>query len=119
MEEQKTIEEEKIDWLALEIDEINANKQTFDKTEGLKMEENKIYELEFDLSKPWEKWTDPKSGAVKKIIPVTWEGKRYNFWLNVANPTFRQILEACKAGQTKFKIIRNGTMKATRYNIVK
>lgn len=112
------MEEEKINWLELEKAELKENKQTFDQTEGLKMAENKIYELEVDISKPWEKWTDQKNGAIKKIIPVTCEGKRYNFWLNVANPTFNQILDLCLAGQTKFKIIRNGTMKATRYNIV-
>lgn len=47
--------EEQINWLELELAELNQSKPQMEQLEGLKMEENKLYEIEVDVSKPWER----------------------------------------------------------------
>ena len=39
------------------------------------LEDGKITEFEIDFSKEFEKWKDPATGAVKKILPVTHKGE--------------------------------------------
>ena len=111
--------------------ELNANPMpNGERLPAFMFEENKIAEIKIDFSKPWDKWTDPESGTVKKIIPMTvvsatdkegknLAGQRMVFFLNVKNPTFREILTAGTKGQSVFKIIRTGKAMATRYQIVK
>ena len=112
------IPEQKIDWLNKELEDLSSEKAKIDRKPALKLEENKIYEMEIDFSKPWDKWTNPEDGNVKKILPVKYGGVDSVWFLNVKNPCYRQILELGAKGQRKFKIIRVGAAKATRYNLV-
>ena len=124
MEEQKNEEtinneetKETKNWLA---DEIEENKgQAFDgeKLPALKLEENKITEIEIDFSKPFDKWT-ADDGVVKKIVPVTVGNEKFVWWVNVKNPIYSQILQKGEAGINKFKVLQTGSQQTTRYTIV-
>lgn len=117
MENEPKIEE--TDWISMELEALNEiQTMNVEQLPGLKLEENKIYEIEIDFSKPFEKWQDPESKTVKKIIPVVYAGQKMNFWLNCANPLYNQLLKLGHGGQRKFKIVRIGQAKATRYNLV-
>lgn len=117
---------EEQNWLNEELNNCTTQIETIHKL-SLKLEENKIYDIEIDFSKPFEKWTDPiqtekqkEEGrfTIKKIIPIKYNGQDMNFWLNTANPIYKEILEKGKLGITHFKIIRIGQAKATRYKLV-
>ena len=114
------IPEQKIElnWMDEELKQLNNEKQLTERKPAIKLEENKIYELEIDFSKPWDKWINPEDGNIKKILPVKYAGIDSVWFLNIKNPCYRQILELGKKGQKKFKIIRSGIAKATRYNLV-
>jgi len=105
------------DWICKELAEQQNNKPT-DRKPAIKLEENKIYEFEIDFSKSWDKWVNPEDGNVKKILPIKFGGVDSVWFLNVKNPCYRQILELGSKGQRKFKVIRVGSAKATRYNLV-
>src|SRR3990167_10010396 len=106
------------------IDEEIANATLppkYEQLPALKLQPNKLVEIDIDISKPFEMWngSDSKGKSVtKKIIPVTFNGQRMNFWLNVKNPLYRELLEKIKKGQTKFKILQTGMQADTRYNLV-
>jgi len=119
MEQNNEIPEQKVDmsWIDKEIAEQQSNKP-IDRKPALKLEENKIYEMDIDFSKPWDKWTNPEDGSVKKILPVKYAGIDSVWFLNIKNPCYRQILELGKKGQRKFKVIRLGQAKATKYSLV-
>ena len=119
MEQNNEIPEQKVDmsWIDKEIAEQQSNKP-IDRKPAIKLEENKIYEMDIDFSKPWDKWTNPDDGTIKKIIPVKYGGVDSVFFLNVRNPLHRQLLELGRKGQTKFKVIRLGQAKATKYSLV-
>lgn len=101
-----------------ELKELGDQKK-IEQLPSLKLEEGKIAEIEISFEKPFEKWQDPQSKAVKKIIHCVHNDQRCIFWLNVANPLYRELLEAGKSGRTKFKILRTGSAKATRYTLIK
>lgn len=105
-------------WLDEEVNQLEQN-SFGEQLPSLKLEEGKVTEFEVDVSKPFGQWQDPQTKTVKKILPVTQAGVKLNFWLNVQNPAYKEIVLACKAGQTKFKILRTGSMKSTRYTLVK
>jgi hypothetical protein len=89
---------------------------------SLKLIPNVIAEIEVDFKKPFQEWVSPEEqGKVvkKKIIPVTLNGQRMNWWLNVKNPVYREIITGGKTGQTKFKVLQTGTQKNTKYVLVK
>ena len=104
-------------WLVSELDVIEANQPKMDRLPSLQMEENKIAEIDIDFSQPFDNWQD-KDGNTKKMIVCTHAGIKKLFWLNVKNPLYREILVKAKQGQTKFKILRTGQAKATRYTII-
>ena len=118
MQETEQAKVDQQDWIAAELAKLQEERPNIEQVEGLKMVENKLYEIDVDVSKPWEKWIDNTNGVVKKIIPVMFEDKPYNFWLNTANPLYKALLERCQTGQTVFKITRTGKAKDTRYNIL-
>ena len=117
MEQNINIQE--TDWLSLEVKELDNRNPMPEMRESLKLEEKKVYHIKVDISKPFESWKDPVGGATKKILPVLYEGKLMSFWLNVANPCYREIIMALKGGQLEFNIMRQGQAKATRYMLVK
>jgi len=114
-EEQKT--EETKNWLAKEVEETKSNAFDGERLPALKLEENKICDMEIDFSNPFDKWT-AEDGVVKKIIPVTVKDEKLVWWVNVKNPIYGQILQKGEAGVTKFKILQTGHQKDTRYTIV-
>ncbi len=107
-----------LDNIESELKELGAQPH-IEQLPALKLVENTIAEIEVDFSKPWEKWVDPESKVVKKIVPCTYLGVKSIFWLNTKNPIYRELLEAAKAGKTKFRILRTGTAKATRFTLIK
>ena len=87
---------------------------------SLKLTPNVVTEITVDFSKPFEKWVgeDAKGNPVtKKIIPCSVNGTRMNFWLNVKNPLYAELIKA--QGQTTFKILQTGTAQNTKYMLVK
>lgn len=119
MEENKT----KNEWLNLEAESIKKNTPlTFEQLPSLKLVEGIITEIDIDFSKPFESWTDdsnPNKIITKKIIPVLVNGSKMNWWLNVRNPTYKEIINAGAKGQTHFKILQTGKQKDTKYVFVK
>jgi len=110
----------KNDWINDEITELDKQRAETAEHPSLKLEEGKIYVLEIDFSQEFEKWIEPETKVVKKLIPVMHEGERKIFWLNTRNPLYKELLMAYKNnGQTLFKIIRTGTFGDTKYNLVK
>jgi len=118
-EEQK-MEQNQTNWMQTELNEANQNISPIgDRKEALKIEDKQMVEVDIDFSKPFDKWIDPNNTkTIRKIIPVRCNGKDMNFWLNPANPIYRELLEAGQKGQTHFKIMRTGVAKATRYVLV-
>lgn len=115
----QTIMETQQNWLDVEIAELSQNTTTqFEKLPSLKLLPNKITEIEVDFSAPFQKWNDSIHKSTKAIIPITSNGVKMNFWLNVKNPLYGQICNAGKNNQTKFKIIQTGTAQDTKYNLV-
>lgn len=108
-----------IEWIDAEIanlDEENKTQVEFDPP--IKMEENKLYEIEVNYNSPWPQWQDQATKTIKKIIPIVCGGQKMVFFLNVKNPLYSELLKKGKAGQRKFKVIRIGQAKATRYKLV-
>ena len=105
-------------WLDEEI-KSNTTPTNFETLPALKMQPNKLVELEIDFSKPFNKWADPvNKGTIKAIIPVLFNNEKLNFWLNTKNPLYSELLTRAKKGEKKFKILQTGTQKETRYNLV-
>ena len=106
-----------------QLKELKDNKTTGqDRAPALQMEPNKIYDIEVDFSKKFEKWEDKTNKAIKVILPITLTvgttTAKMVFFLNVKNPLYSDILKAGKEGQKRFKICRTGTKAETRYAIV-
>ncbi|NCD05882.1 MAG: hypothetical protein EOL97_07160 [Spirochaetia bacterium] len=114
--------EEYENWLQDEIDKIKENSTTeYENIPSLKLQENVITEITIDFSKPFEKWTGEQNGKTitKKIIPCTVNGVRMNWWLNVQNPIYSEILKLGNLGITNVKILQTGNQGNTKYLIVK
>lgn len=119
MDTNNTQNQQNLNWLIQEQSELTtSNTKQYETKPTLKLEENKVYDIEVDFSLPFEKWTDPTTGVVKKIIPVIYNGQKMNFWLNTRNPLYSSIIVRGNNGQRQFKIIRIGQAKATKYNLV-
>ena len=107
------------DWLKKEAKQTEQNKFDGEMLPSLQLEDGKITEFEVDFTKPFQKWEDTANDTTKKIIPVTHEGIKKNFWLNVRNPLYNQLIKAGSEGKTKFKVMRTGMQNQTRYSLVK
>lgn len=109
------------EWLGEESKALATGHLDIEKLPSLKMEVGKITTFSVDFSNPFAKWEgdDKKGGKVKKaIIPVMYQGKPHNFWLNVKNPLYRQIVDAGLKGITTFRVIQTGTQAETKYTLV-
>ena len=112
---------EQTDWLAEEA-KLFAQNKDYEKLPSLKLTPNVVTEFVVDVSKPFQKWDgeDAKGQViVKKIIPITVAGVKMNFWLNVRNPLYAEIISLCSQGQTTFKVLQTGTQQNTKYVLVK
>jgi len=106
-------------WIDTEIENITKENQKSE-FEALKLEDGKITVFEVDFSKEFDKWVEPETGVVKKLIPVIHNGEHKIFWLNTRNPLYSTMLKSYKeTGQTLYKIMRTGTAKDTKFNVVK
>lgn len=109
-------------WLEEEAKKLVQPTQ-YEELPSLKLQNNVVTEFEVDFSKPFRDFLekDEKGVILKttKIIPVINNGNRMNFWLNVKNPIYREIITAGKTGQTQFKVLRTGTQDKTKYVLVK
>ena len=109
-------------WIEGELSMI-PTKNEYIKVPSLKFEEeNRIYEIEVDFSKPFEKYLtkdDKGKDIAKAIIPVKFQGQDRVWWLNKKNPCFRELLDGGKLGKTKFKVMRQGTAQQTKYILIK
>ena len=110
--------ETQTNWIEEELKQTSTPNTNYEKLESLKLEAGKIVKFTVDFSKAFDKWQDPKNGTIKAIIPVTHKEVKKNFWLNVKNPLFRELLERGKKGQVTFAVSTNGSQKDTKYSIV-
>ena len=112
-EQQKT-------WLDEEAKQF-ANTTTFEELPSLKLQPNVIAELTIDFSKPFQEWKGEQGDKTitKKIVPVTLAGQRLNWWLNVKNPVYKELIHAGQSGTTQFKVLQTGTQANTKYVLVK
>jgi len=110
-------DEENMEWINKEINELDGNIKEI--KPSLKFEELKITEFSIDFSKPFDKFIDPLTGVIKKIIPVNHNGEKKNLWLNVKNPLYCQILKKYVLTEDNhFKVIQIGTQHNTKYELV-
>lgn len=106
-------------WLDNELKMLNET-STFDgeKLPSLELIENKIVEFTIDFNKKFEFYDDMDNKTIKKIIPVTHEGVKKIWWLNVRNPIYRQVIEKGREGINSFKVMQVGNKQTTRYNLI-
>lgn len=115
-----TDEQKPLDWISEELGNVNVHAD-FDELPSMKFEPGKKAVVEVDFSSPFPEWSGDQGGkkVTKKIVPVTHNGERKNWWLNVRNPTYHELLELGKSGKSKFEILQTGTQANTRYTIIK
>jgi len=107
-------------WLAKEEATFKAHTdKTFEQLPSLKLVPNVITEFDVDFSQPFNKWTDEENNTMKAIIPITCNGTKMNWWVNIKNPVYAEVIRAGRTGQVHFKILQTGTQKNTRYALVK
>jgi hypothetical protein len=108
-------------WLEEEAKSTSEGK-VYTKLPTVQFVENKIVTLTVDFSKPFEKWTGDSRGrsgqVTKAIIPCTQDGQIKNWWLNIKNPIYAEIIRKGREGKTEFKIIQIGTQATTQYKMV-
>lgn len=105
-------------WIEKEQEQLPTATE-YVKLPPVKFEENKIKKVVIDFSQPFQKWTDPESKKVKAIIPCVADGVESNWWLNILNPIYRELLQRGKAGEKEFMILQTGTQKKTKYILTK
>ena len=64
------IETQNTNWLKEEAENIKENAFDGERKPSLKLEENKMVTMTIDFSEQFQKWIDPDTDAIKKIIPV-------------------------------------------------
>lgn len=111
--------DEQTNWLNKELETMNDNKpKDFEKLEPLTLEEGTIVTFTVDFTEPFNKWIDEDNATLKKIIPVTHYGIKKNWWLNVKNPIYHDLIERGTKGETVFNVKTEGKQKNTRYFFV-
>lgn len=108
-------------WLDEEAKNLTEHK-TYEDLPALKLVPNVVAELTLDFSKPFDKWDgkDAKGEPItKKIIPVTLNGTRMVWWLNVKNPVYREVILLGQQGKNTIKVLQTGTQANTKYVLVK
>lgn len=112
--------EQQTNWLDEELAK-QTTPATYEELPSLKLQPNVVTEVVIDFSKPFESWTGEQSGKTitKKIIPVSVSGTKMNWWLNVKNPFYREILNAGKSGNANLKVLQTGKQADTKYVLVK
>jgi hypothetical protein len=112
------MEQQQLNWLNEEEEKIDSYTE-FEKIPDLKFVEGVETTLTIDASKPFAEWKKEENGVLihKKILPVTTNGLKKNWWISVRNPIYREIIKALKTGKNTFVITSTGTGKDTRYSL--
>lgn len=107
-------------WLEAELAQQTTHTD-YEELPSLKLTPNVVTEIAIDFSKPFESWNGEQNGKsiTKKIIPCSVNGTRMNWWLNVKNPIYREVLQAGQSGAKSLKILQTGTQANTKYVLVK
>src|SRR3989344_4806647 len=108
-------------WIKEEQDTLKANKPDYEEIPSLKFAEKEKAIIKIDITKRFSTWEglDSKGkGMIKKILPCFVKGQRMNWWLNVKNPIYAEILEACSEGKNVLTIMQIGSQDKTRYVII-
>lgn len=107
-------------WLDKEAEQF-TQRTDYEELPSLKLTPNVIAEVTIDFSSPFKEWKGETNGKTitKKIVPVTLAGQRMNWWLNVKNPVYKEIITAGKSGIKQFKVLQTGTQQNTKYVLVK
>lgn len=114
----QTMEQTNLSWLQQEEQQLQQNTTAYEKLESLQLKDGTMVTFTVDASKKFEEWKDDK-GTIKKIIPVLHKGVRKNFWLNVKNPLYRELISLLVKGELDFTVATTGTQKDTVYKLVK
>jgi len=96
------------------------NSETFEQLPSLKLSPEKDVIIEVDFSKPFHKWTDDsdaKKVVIKAIIPVLVDNVKHNWWLNIKNPAYPELIRSAKKGIKKFNIHQEGRLSKTQYTV--
>lgn len=112
--------ETQTNWLSEEAKQFTEHKE-YEELPALKLTPNVVTEVVVDFSKPFDKWDGENNGkpVTKKIIPVTVNGTKMNWWLNVKNPIYREVVNVGIAGTNTIKVLQTGTQQNTKYVLVK
>jgi hypothetical protein len=107
-------------WLNEEVKTLSQHAD-YEELPSLKLTPNVVTEITIDFSKPFEKWEGENNGkpVIKKIIPVSVNGTKMNWWLNVKNPFYKEVLTAGINKQSSIKVLQTGTQQNTKYVLVK
>ena len=106
------------DWLAKEEATFPQTQQTeYEKLPPIKLVQDDIVEFDIHFSVPFKKWDDTENKVIKAIIPVTQDGEKRLWWLNIKNPVYAEIIRAGRTGQTRFKVLQTGKDKNTKYKL--
>ena len=107
-------------WLNEEAKQLKTHTD-YEELPSLKLTPNVITEVTIDFSKPFEKWVGDNNGkpVTKKIVPVAVNGVKMNWWLNIKNPVYSDIIKLGSEGQKAFKVLQTGTQANTKYVLVK
>ena len=116
-----------VKWLDDEAKTLKVCSGDFEKLPSPVFAENKITTLRIDAGHPFKKWEDKENNKTKAIIPCITEvdGKmqKANWWLNVSNPTYKEVIHICREAENKnavdLEILQIGTKQNTKYQIVK
>lgn len=110
-----------------EIEELESNQST--KLPTMNFPVDKVTKVMIDIAFPWQKYEEDSdkfgNSSIKKIIPVYHDNQMKNWWLNVKNPIYKEIVlraaEQMKEGKQSFEIeiFRTGERQNTRYRVVK
>lgn len=107
-----------LDWLAKEEETFKQQTpQEYTPLPSLKLVQDDITEFDIDFTQQFKKWTDESDGKIKAIIPCTHNGQKVNWWLNIKNPVYAEIIRSGRTGQTHFKVLQTGTKKDTKYKL--
>ena len=107
-------------WLEEEAKTLTQHIE-YEELPSLKLTPNVVTEITIDFSKPFEQWEGENNGkpVTKKIIPVSVGGVKYNWWLNIKNPVYKDVIHAGREGKTSIKVLQTGTQRNTKYVLVK
>ena len=107
-------------WLNEEVKKLTT-RADYEELPSLKLTPNVVTELTIDFSKPFDMWSGENNGkpVTKKIVPVILNGTKMNWWINVKNPIYADLIKAGSQGQRTFKILQTGTQANTKYVLVK